>query len=34
MPPMITKPNNLLNNGDLDEKYRVFAEKTKYLFEN
>ncbi len=21
MPPMITKPNNLLANGDLDDKY-------------
>jgi len=29
MPPMITKPNNLLNHGDLDDKYQVFLEKTK-----
>lgn len=28
MPSMITKPNNLFDKGELEEKYRVFMEKT------
>ena len=31
MPPMITKPNGLLSNNDIDKKYLVFQEKTKEL---
>ncbi len=29
---MITKPNNLLNNGELDQKYSYFQDKTKEIF--
>lgn len=32
MPPMITKPTSLLNNGDIDQKYEMFQEKAKNIF--
>ncbi|CDW89871.1 UNKNOWN [Stylonychia lemnae] len=33
MPPMITKPNSLLNGGEIDKKYQIFQEKTKQIYE-
>ena len=29
MPTMITKPNNLFDNGELEAKYQIFLEKTR-----
>jgi len=28
MPAMITKPNNIFDKGELEQKYRIFQEKT------
>eukprot|EP00347_Sterkiella_histriomuscorum_P002593 403367545 len=33
MPPMITKPNSLLNGGEIDKKYQIFQEKTKQIYD-
>ena len=30
---MITKPNSLLNNGEIDRKYEIFQEKTKQIYD-
>lgn len=31
MPAMITKPNNLFDKGELEDKYRIFVKKTQAL---
>lgn len=33
MPAMITKPNNLFDKGELEQKYRVYQEKTQAILE-
>ena len=31
MPAMITKPNNIFDKGELEQKYRIFQEKTQAI---
>lgn len=31
MPTMITKPNNLFDKGELENKYRIFQDKTRAI---